>query len=537
MAYDVFISYCAEDKLIADAVCNVLEGRKIRCWIAPRDVPAGANWGGAIIDAINETKVMVVVFSSRANKSRQVFREIERAVNNGDTIIPYRVEDVVPSKDLEFFISACHWLDAMSPPMEAHLAKLADRVSSLLNLQSDTTSPAVFSPIARPPRAVRFRGVAYGLAVVTLGLIAAFGWWAWKHPPWAPQVALQTPPDGAQIIGQPFLSWLSDGLPQENLGFEVSLAQDGKAPVIEPQTRNSFLPQGLQGELRWKVRPVWQTALARKAGPWSEERHFTTYASSVDRIVARREIRVGIAEEDGLFVRKTGAEMGGYEIELLRKIGERILADRQIAAVPRIITELHVWSNAYFEELGKDESLDVLASGISIDPQREEQFHIVFSKPSAQFPQTIVTARNTRPFENGQLVLKKIGVPHPSTNENLLRKILGPEADARLVPHEGSGSYDRMLAKLLKGDLDGVAIDKPYTVKKIADIKKSLDVELAVTDLDENVVPGVVLDRTGFALRKSDVRFLNEINKQMDSLSAEKIALIAKYLPPGAVQP
>jgi hypothetical protein len=154
MAYDVFISYCAEDKLIADAVCNVLEGRKIRCWIAPRDVPAGANWGGAIIDAINETKVMVVVFSSRANKSPQVFREIERAVNNGDTIIPFRVEDVVPSKDLEFFISACHWLDAMSPPMEAHLAKLADRVSSLLNLQSDTTPSAVFSPIARPPRAV-----------------------------------------------------------------------------------------------------------------------------------------------------------------------------------------------------------------------------------------------------------------------------------------------------------------------------------------------------------------------------------------------
>jgi ABC-type amino acid transport substrate-binding protein len=536
MAYEVFISHCAEDKLIADAVCNALESRKIRCWIAPRDVPAGANWGGAIIDAINESKVMVLVFSSFANKSPQVFREIERAVNNGDTIIPYRVEDVVPSKDMEFFISACHWLDAMSPPMEAHLAKLADRVSSLLNLQSATTSPAVFSPIA-PPRAVHFRRVAIGLAVVTLGLIAAFGWWAWKHPPRAPRVALETPPDGAQIIGQAILSWSSDGLPRENLGFEVSLAEKGKAPVIEPETRTSFVLQRLQGELRWKVRPVWQTAVARKAGPWSKERQLTTYASSVDRIVARREICVGIAEEDGLFLRKTGAEMGGYEIELLRKIGEKILADRQIAAVPRIITQLHVWSNAYFEALGKDESLDLLASGISIDPQREKEFNIAFSKPSAQFPQTIVTARNTRPFENGQLALKKIGVPRPSTNEKLLRKILGPEADARLVPYEGTGSYDRMFAKLLKGDLDGVAIDKPYTVKKLVDIKKSLDVELAVTALDENVVPGVVLERTGFALRKSDLRFLNEINKQMDALSAEKIALIAKYLPPGAAQP
>jgi hypothetical protein len=72
MAHEVFISYCSEDKNIADAVCAGLEAEKIACWIAPRDVAPATNYGAAIIDAIMETRIMVVIFSSRANQSRHV---------------------------------------------------------------------------------------------------------------------------------------------------------------------------------------------------------------------------------------------------------------------------------------------------------------------------------------------------------------------------------------------------------------------------------------------------------------------------------
>lgn len=37
MPYAAFISYCSEDKKIADAVCGTLEANRLRCWIAPRD--------------------------------------------------------------------------------------------------------------------------------------------------------------------------------------------------------------------------------------------------------------------------------------------------------------------------------------------------------------------------------------------------------------------------------------------------------------------------------------------------------------------
>jgi hypothetical protein len=66
MAHDVFISYSTQDKPTADALCATLEAKGIRCWIAPRDIVPGMDWGEAIIDALQTSRVMVLVFSSHA---------------------------------------------------------------------------------------------------------------------------------------------------------------------------------------------------------------------------------------------------------------------------------------------------------------------------------------------------------------------------------------------------------------------------------------------------------------------------------------
>jgi hypothetical protein len=64
MAHDVFISYSARDKTVADAMCGALELRRIRRWIAPRDVLPGKEWGAAIIEAIQNSRMFVLIFSS-----------------------------------------------------------------------------------------------------------------------------------------------------------------------------------------------------------------------------------------------------------------------------------------------------------------------------------------------------------------------------------------------------------------------------------------------------------------------------------------
>src|ERR1035438_640129 len=71
MAHDVFISYSAKNNTTADAVCAMLESNGIRCWIAPRDVVPGMEWGECIIDAIEQSRIMVLVFTAAANDSPQ----------------------------------------------------------------------------------------------------------------------------------------------------------------------------------------------------------------------------------------------------------------------------------------------------------------------------------------------------------------------------------------------------------------------------------------------------------------------------------
>lgn len=144
MAHDVFISYSKKDKLVADAACVMLEARGIRCWIAPRDVLPGMDWGGSIINAITESRVMVLIFSSSANVSAQIKREVNQAIEKEVSVIPFRIEDVTPSGALEYYLDVTHWLDALTEPLEQHLEKLADDVNRLLKRPS--TGPEISLP-------------------------------------------------------------------------------------------------------------------------------------------------------------------------------------------------------------------------------------------------------------------------------------------------------------------------------------------------------------------------------------------------------
>ncbi|HUA23105.1 MAG TPA: toll/interleukin-1 receptor domain-containing protein [Steroidobacteraceae bacterium] len=125
MARDIFISYSQPDRDCASELTQHLEASGFTVWIAPRDVPPAAEWAAEIIDAISEAKVMVLIFSSSSNASPQVRREVERAVHKDVRILPFRIEDVLPARSLEYFLSAQHWLDGFPSPRELHYERLS----------------------------------------------------------------------------------------------------------------------------------------------------------------------------------------------------------------------------------------------------------------------------------------------------------------------------------------------------------------------------------------------------------------------------
>jgi TIR domain len=158
MDFDAFISYSSKDKVVANAACATLEAAGVRCWIAPRDIRPGHQYGAAIIDAIDHCRGMILIFSSNANNSQQIHREIERAVSKGVPIIPVRIEEIAPTQSMEYFLGAIHWLDALSPPLETHLQQLAETVKAVLHI--DTAERGIAPPPDRTVRREAFAGQA-----------------------------------------------------------------------------------------------------------------------------------------------------------------------------------------------------------------------------------------------------------------------------------------------------------------------------------------------------------------------------------------
>src|SRR5450631_2758380 len=90
-AAQVFISYASQDKAVADSVCQALENAGVACWIAPRNVVPGESYAGAIVHAIDDTKLLVLILSEQSASSKHILREVERASSKEHPVIAFRI--------------------------------------------------------------------------------------------------------------------------------------------------------------------------------------------------------------------------------------------------------------------------------------------------------------------------------------------------------------------------------------------------------------------------------------------------------------
>lgn len=194
---DIFVSYATADRDVAFRIVGFLEGQGIHCWVAPRDVAPGVEYGHAIINAIEQCKALVLVLSDQSNDSQFVRKEVERAVSKTKVVLPVRIREVTPSGSLEFYISSAQWVDAWKTPMEQHLMPL---VAAIKAMNSPDAAPVRSAPLHAAPAPVPVPvqttshsplliGIAI-LAVLAAG-IAGTLWYTGKNSQVAqPQVAV-----------------------------------------------------------------------------------------------------------------------------------------------------------------------------------------------------------------------------------------------------------------------------------------------------------------------------------------------------------
>ena len=108
----VFISYSTHNKDIAFEMCDYLEEAGTACWIAPRNVVAGANYAGQIVSAIRSCDAFVLIASNAINESGHVSNEVSLAFDAKKDIIPFKIEETEFSDEYLYFLGRKHWIDA-----------------------------------------------------------------------------------------------------------------------------------------------------------------------------------------------------------------------------------------------------------------------------------------------------------------------------------------------------------------------------------------------------------------------------------------
>jgi formylglycine-generating enzyme required for sulfatase activity len=175
---DVFFSYAEPDKATALRLCELLEARGLRAWIAPRDVAPGANYAEATLRGIETSANCVVLLSAASNSSPHVANEVERAVSKRKRLIPVRLEQISLGPDLELHLSTAQWINAWDGSLEDVAARLlpvlgAEHPASTPTPVPSADSnpfPAAPSPPVAPDSSPLFDSDSRPLKIIPKGL-------------------------------------------------------------------------------------------------------------------------------------------------------------------------------------------------------------------------------------------------------------------------------------------------------------------------------------------------------------------------------
>jgi len=215
----IFISYSSKDQKSAEAICTAIENRGFPCWISSRDIGPGENFQSQIVRAIRGAKIMVLVFSSNANNSEEIKKELVLAGQSSLVVIPVRVEDVTPDDAFAYEFATRQWIDVFED-WEHAIARVIRQIESVVGddepkqpataenkaeeqkpeeKPTPPSAPAAPAPTAAvPPAAKRQTPAGVILAAAAAVILIVGGLLAWQlWPKGGPQIAGGTTPSTA----------------------------------------------------------------------------------------------------------------------------------------------------------------------------------------------------------------------------------------------------------------------------------------------------------------------------------------------------
>lgn len=152
MQYDVFISYRRSDQTVARSLVQELEQRGVRVWWDQK-IEGGQDWRDAIVEGLQSSTCLVILFSEECNGSKQLKKELAIADTLNKLVVPVLIEDTQPRGHYLYELAALNWIQVFPNPA-SRAADLADRLVRELGLEppapADVPAPAEIPVMAAP---------------------------------------------------------------------------------------------------------------------------------------------------------------------------------------------------------------------------------------------------------------------------------------------------------------------------------------------------------------------------------------------------
>lgn len=103
--HSVFISYSSRDSEFVKRIIKQLDQIGVSYWKAPEMIPAGSSYAREIPKAIQQCSLFLLVLSPTSQDSIWVEKEIDNAICNRKTIIPFEIREVVLNDTFRFYLN------------------------------------------------------------------------------------------------------------------------------------------------------------------------------------------------------------------------------------------------------------------------------------------------------------------------------------------------------------------------------------------------------------------------------------------------
>jgi TolB-like protein len=171
MADYVFISYASADQETANRLVDLIEKRGIPCWIASRDIRPGEDYQNAIVHALEGAGVFLLLFSQAASESTEIPKELALAGKFKKSIIPARLNDIVPSGPFAYQMTSSQFID-LFVDFEAKVDELCSYMAETLHVAQVTKQRIDGEQRRRLARRNFLRG---GIGALALLVVAGIG--------------------------------------------------------------------------------------------------------------------------------------------------------------------------------------------------------------------------------------------------------------------------------------------------------------------------------------------------------------------------